>query len=100
MTADDFLRSVEQADPPSGLSVPLRGLWHASRGEWDKAHILVQDDPSRDAAWVHAHLHREEGDLGNAAYWYNRAGRPMPEASLEEERAAMVEALLEEAAGD
>ena len=55
-------------------------------GDWDGAHAIVQDDPSADAAWIHAHLHRVEGDLANAAYWYRRAGRPVPTSSLEDER--------------
>lgn len=62
-------------------------------GDWERAHKLVQDDPSPEAAWVHAHLHRMEGDLWNAGYWYRRAGRPEPAGSLEEERRTIIEAL-------
>lgn len=94
MTVEEFLDSLQQTDPPNGLSVPLLGLWHSARGEWDKAHRLVQDDPSADAAWVHAHLHRIEGDLGNASYWYDRAGRRSSDAAIEEERAEMAASLL------
>ena len=97
MTADEFLDSLLGDAPPTGLSVPLRGLWLSAKGEWDKAHVLVQDDPTADAAWVHAHLHRIEGDLGNAAYWYNRAGRRPSDAAIEEERMEMATALLREA---
>jgi len=100
MTAEELLSSIDQPAPPDGLDVPLRGLWHAARGEWDEAHVLVQDDPSPDAAWVHAHLHRVEGDLSNAGYWYGRAGRRMPSESIEQERATIAEALLAEADGD
>ncbi|MES1201502.1 MAG: hypothetical protein ABUS57_08630 [Pseudomonadota bacterium] len=62
-------------------------------GDWDGAHALVQDDPSAEAAWVHAHLHRVEGDLGNAAYWYGQAGQPVARGDLDEERRA-IEATL------
>ena len=62
--------AIPPADPPA-----LAALWHAHRGDWDRAHVLVQDAQGADAAWVHAHLHRLEGDEGNAGYWYHRAGR-------------------------
>lgn len=64
-----------------------------SAGDWDGAHALVQDDPSPEAAWVHAHLHRVEGDLANAAYWYRRAGRPVATGDLHEESQAIAHAL-------
>jgi hypothetical protein len=94
MSAEEFLASADAAAPPAGLSVPLRGLWHAAKGEWDKAHVLVQDDPTREAAWVHAHLHRIEGDLDNAGYWYGRADRMPTGEPLEHERLAIARALL------
>ena len=62
-------------------------------GDWDGAHAIVQDDPSADAAWIHAYLHRVEGDLSNAAYWYRRAGREVATGDLEEERAAITREL-------
>lgn len=96
MTAEEFLATVGQAKPPAGLSVPLQGLWYAAKGEWDKAHVLVQDDPSREAAWVHAHLHRIEGDLDNAGYWYNRADKMPAGEPLEEERHDIARALLQD----
>jgi hypothetical protein len=72
-------------EPPKGASGPLTALWHVAKGEWDKAHALVQDDASAAAAWVHAHLHRVEGDEANAGYWYGRAGKPHAKSSLEDE---------------
>jgi len=72
------------------LRVALNEL---AEGNWDAAHGIVQDDPSREAAWIHAHLHRVEGDLGNAAYWYRRAGRPVATESLEDERATITREL-------
>ena len=95
MKFEEFNGSLDRSQPPDGLTVPLRGLWHCAKGDWDKSHILVQDDPGRDAAWVHAHLHRIEGDLDNARYWYNRAGRPMANDPIEAEREAMARALLD-----
>jgi hypothetical protein len=80
--------------PPKGLTPPLQALWWAAKGDWDKAHRLVQDEKDRDAAWVHAYLHRVEGDLDNARYWYRQAHRPAAKCSLETEWDAIVEALL------
>ncbi len=90
-----FTLSTKNSEPPPGLSPPLVALWHATRGEWEQAHQIVQrceGDPHHD--WVHAHLHRVEGDLGNAGYWYRRVGRPMPRGDLAAEREAIVAALL------
>lgn len=71
--------------PPAGAPGPLAALWHLARGDWHKAHETVQDDEGPEAAWVHAHLHRVEGDEGNAGYWYRRAGRPHARTSHDEE---------------
>jgi hypothetical protein len=94
MTLDSFKRAIREAAPPDRLSPALQGLWWAAKGDWNRAHVLVQDDPSRDAAWVHAYLHRVEGDLGNAGYWYRKAGRPAASDSLEAEWEAIAAALL------
>ena len=72
---------------------PLKALRLLAGGDWQGAHEAVQDDESKDAAWVHAHLHRVEGDLSNAGYWYRRAGKPVATADLGEERTAIEEAL-------
>jgi hypothetical protein len=68
-------------------------LRRLAEGDWDGAHKIVQDDPSPEAAWVHAHLHRVEGDLGNAGYWYRRAGKPVVTGDLAAERRAIEVAL-------
>jgi hypothetical protein len=91
----DFKASLSGAAPEPGLAAPLAGLWWAAKGNWDEAHRIVQDDASRDAAWVHAYLHRVEGDLGNAGYWYRQAGRPAATDSLESEWQRIVSALIE-----
>lgn len=71
----------------------LRALKLVERGDWEGAHALVQDDPSPEAAWVHGHLHRVEGDLANAGYWYRRAGKPEARGDLAAERKAIRAAL-------
>jgi hypothetical protein len=80
--------------PPEGASAPLAALWHAAHNEWDKAHALVQDDESAAAAWVHAHLHRLEGDLDNAGYWYSRAGKTYLGLETDEEWRQIADAAL------
>ena len=81
--------------PPDGLAGPLLALWWDRRGNWDRAHAAVAaDEAGRDAAWVHGYLHRREGDLGNARYWYRRAGRPVSTAPLEAEWDEIAAALL------
>lgn len=93
MTFDDFAASLATDTPPA-LSPLLVALWHDRRGDWDHAHRLAQDIESRDGAWVHAYLHRREGDDWNARYWYQRAGRPPCSSSLDDEWVDIVQALL------
>ena len=95
MTFDEFQTSLYQTTAPAGLGAALRALWADGRGDWELAHGLVQQDDSEEASWVHAYLHRKEGDMGNAAYWYRRAGRPPGSGSLESEWRDLVTALLE-----
>ena len=94
MDVNEFRASASDARPPDGLSPALMALWHLARGEWDSAHGHAQSDSGRDGAWVHAHLHRVEGDLANAGYWYRRADRPPCEASLDDEWEEIAAALL------
>jgi len=93
----DFKHSLlhTHAEPPAGLSEALRALWHDARGDWAAAHEWAMRSESRAAAWVHAYLHRKEGDLSNAAYWYARALQPVIEAPLEEEWEQIARALCE-----
>jgi hypothetical protein len=69
-------------------------MWHDAKGDWEAAHRLAQSEETADGAWVHAYLHRVEGDLANAGYWYRRAGRPASEQPLADEWTAIVRALL------
>jgi hypothetical protein len=94
VTRDGFRASLAQAAPPEGLSAPLQALWWAGKDDWDKAHGLVMGAAGREAAWVHAYLHRVEGDLSNARYWYGQAGKPPAAAALPDEWDAIVAALL------
>jgi hypothetical protein len=80
-----FKQSLSGNLPPRQLSVHLEALWYDGKGDWQKAHELVQDLTDQDASWIHAYLHRKEGDNGNADYWYHRAGRKRPALSLGKE---------------
>lgn len=84
MSFEEFQATLDgrTATPPAGLSRLLQALWHDARGDWEAAHRCAQEGKSRDGSWVHAYLHRKEGDLGNAGYWYSRADRPMPKAGM------------------
>ncbi len=94
MNVAAFIASLDGAAPAPDLNAPLAGLWWAAKGDWDQAHKIVQDENSRDAAWVHAYLHRLEGDLGNAGYWYRRAGQSAAKDSLEAEWERIAATLL------
>jgi hypothetical protein len=86
--------TLKAAAPPAGATGPIAALWWAAKGDWDRAHALVMDDGGPDAAWVHAYLHRIEGDLSNARYWYRQAGRPESALTLEAEWEEIARALL------
>ena len=90
----DFKASLSGAAPAPDLGAPLAALWWAAKGQWDEAHKIAQDHDTAASAWVHAYLHRVEGDLGNAGYWYRQAGQPVAKDSLEAEWERIVSALL------
>ncbi|WP_119078737.1 hypothetical protein [Chitinophaga alhagiae] len=96
MTFDQFKNSLRQPAPPAGLSPVLEAMWWDGRGDWERSHNIAQEVHSADGSWVHAYLHRKEGDPGNAGYWYARAGKRMPAVPLEAEWEQMVTVLLEE----
>jgi hypothetical protein len=93
VTLDDFLATLERHTAPQ-LPPLLLALWHDARGDWETAHRVAQDVDGADGAWVHAYLHRKEGDTGNAGYWYRRASRPPARESLVEEWRTIATALL------
>lgn len=89
-----FLGSLNAPSPPADAAPLLRAIWHGLRGEWEKAHAIVQELEGADAAWVHGWLHRIEGDSGNASYWYRRAGRSTGSGDTSAEGRAIAAALL------
>ena len=93
MTLEEFTSSLSSAEPPQ-VAPALRALWHDARGDWNAAHSVAQDVDDESGAWVHAYLHRKEGDTGNARYWYRRAGRPEATDSLQAEWGRIVAELL------
>ncbi len=92
MTARDRFRdSLAGAAPPADAGLVAQALWWAGKGDWDAAHRCVQrNEGAPECDLVHAHLHRQEGDVANASYWYRRAGRSVPNVSLDDEWGALV----------
>jgi len=95
MELDAFRTSLARDKPPQGLGLALQALWWAAKGDWDKAHECAQAKEDAAGCWVHAYLHRREGDAENAGYWYRRANKPVATNALEEEWAATAGALLQ-----
>lgn len=89
-----YRASLSAAEPPAGLNLALVALWWDAKGEWDRAHRTAMADHGKDGAAVHAYLHRKEGDLANARYWYNRAAIAPAEGTLEAEWDALARTLL------
>lgn len=94
MDLSAFRASLALGSPPGTLNHALRALWLDAKGDWDGAHDTAQADEGGAGDWVHAYLHRKEGDAGNAAYWYRRASKPVCKVPLEEEWQAIATALL------
>jgi hypothetical protein len=89
-TLAEFKESLNLDEPIAGLSVQLRSLWYDGKGDWRRAHAEVDHLTDQASAWIHAYLHRKEGDIGNAGYWYNKAGKTRPTISLEKEWEGLV----------
>lgn len=94
MTFIEFENTLKQEQPPAELSRPLRALWFAGKDDWENSHNIAQDIHTNEGSWIHAYLHRWEGDDWNAKYWYRQAGRTMPTVSLKEEWRDITENLL------
>ncbi|MBK9103523.1 MAG: hypothetical protein IPL92_02925 [Saprospiraceae bacterium] len=94
MTIEEFNSSLQHSTPPPGLTPLLLALWYDAKGDWHKSHAIIQDIESKEAALIHAYLHRKEGDLWNADYWYQRAGSKRPENTLKKEWENLVTTFL------
>ena len=94
MHFEKFQQSIKEPAPPAGISVCLLSMWYDGHGNWDKAHSLVDSLEDPTACWVHAYLHRKEGDMWNADYWYRKAGKKRPAISLQQEWDSIVKVLL------
>jgi len=94
MTLDEFRKSLAEPAPPAGLTQAIAGLWWDAKGDWKRAHESAQQDEGPDGSWVHAYLHRKEGDQSNAAYWYSRARKPVCRDPLDAEWLSIVTDLL------
>jgi len=94
MTLDEFRATLLQPAAPKELPTGLRAMWEDGKGNWSGAHAIAQEIEDRTGSWIHAYLHRKEGDLANAGYWYRRAGKPAADDALEEEWGRIVSSLL------
>ncbi len=94
MTEEEFTKSIGNNAPPTGIAETLTSLWWDRKGDWDRAHSIAQQIPTVQGSAVHAYLHREEGVLWNADYWYRRAGRKRPDMPLDEEWKLLVHEML------
>jgi hypothetical protein len=96
MNIEEFRASLNAEKPSPDMSHALQALWFDAKGDWHAAHTQAQAQEDATGAWVHAYLHRKEGDLSNAGHWYHRAGKPVAEVSLEQEWESITNALLEQ----
>ena len=94
MQLNEFMQSIKKNTPPEGLSESLKAMWYARKENWDKAHNIAQSISSELGSWIHAYLHRVEGDLSNAGYWYKRAGKPQFQGSTEAEADEIVNSIF------
>ena len=94
MDYEEFVTSLQNSQPPAGISPLLQAMWYDGKGDWEASHNIAQDIHDRNGSWIHAYLHRKEGDLSNARYWYSMAGKRESKASLKEEWEEIVKAFL------
>jgi len=94
MQFNEFIKSVENGSPPPGLPIYVAALWFDAKGDWNKAHASIDSLSDKNSCWVHAYLHRKEGDIWNADYWYSKAGKKRPDTTLMQEWESITRALL------
>jgi hypothetical protein len=97
MTLAEFKTSLAKSKPPARIPTALAALWWVGKDKWDEAHRIVMNEGGKDCAWVHAYLHRAEGDLDNARYWYRQAQRSVPAGALPDEWIKIAQTLLDAA---
>lgn len=94
MNFEEFRQTLSLPEPPGKISAHLLSLWYDAKGDWGKSHTIIQEINDTAAAWIHAYLHRKEGDIGNAEYWYQRAGKKKPSITLQDEWNVIARELL------
>ena len=94
MDFETFKAGLAESAPPAALKPHLKALWYDGKQDWEMSHNIAQDISDDNGSWIHAYLHRKEGDAGNAGYWYRKARKPFPQESLDKEWEALVKALL------
>ncbi|RYY21826.1 MAG: hypothetical protein EOO04_17390 [Chitinophagaceae bacterium] len=94
MNFQDFKQSLDTGEFPGSVGLPLQAMWFAGKNQWEDAHNIAQDIHTPDGSWIHAYLHRLEGDTANAGYWYRKAGKSYPTESLTDEWETIVKALI------
>ena len=95
MDLESFVTSLDTDTPPKDISVYLLALWYDAKEDWDQSHTTIQDVDTKNAAWIHAYLHRKEGDTFNADYWYRRAGKKRSDVTIKEEWNNLVTAMMD-----
>jgi hypothetical protein len=94
MSYEEFKATLSQNTPPENLNDLLKAIWFDGKGNWTASHDVAQEIHTKEGSWIHAYLHRKEGDLGNATYWYSKAGKPVAKVSLDEEWEQLVREFL------
>ena len=97
MNYDEFISSLSSGEPPSTIPEVLKALWYDGKNDWTGSHNVAQEIDDKNGSWVHAYLHRKEGDISNARYWYSRAGKTEPRLTLKEEWESLVRHFIEQA---
>jgi hypothetical protein len=97
MTFEEFTASLKENEPPKLLIPLLKALWYDGKEDWESSHNVAQDIDDNNGSWIHAYLHRKEGDISNARYWYSKAGKPTPNVSLKEEWESLVKHFIRSA---
>jgi hypothetical protein len=96
MTYNEFITTLEATQPPQNISPLLKALWYDGKDDWEMSHNIAQDINDKNGSWVHAYLHRKEGDISNARYWYSMAGKSEPRVSLKVEWESLVKAFIQQ----